>query len=214
MSRTIALLGKELADLRQNLTIFLPSFIVTVIAICIPVFIAVIVPAVTGERLSDSGDLEIALEMYKQDPAMRDLDPEAAIQAYVFQYFLVMLVLGPITSAMSVAAFSVDRRETGADARAAAGDADHDARAARRQGARGAAAGAGRDASMSLVLYLGVIAAASRQTASSACCSEPRTLGIVFLLGPLAGDGRAAAGHLRVVARQRRENRAAARHAS
>ena len=27
--------------------------------------VAVIVPAVTGERLSDSGDLEIALEMYQ-----------------------------------------------------------------------------------------------------------------------------------------------------
>jgi hypothetical protein len=30
--------------------------------------VAVIVPAVTARRLSDSGDLEIALEMYKKDP--------------------------------------------------------------------------------------------------------------------------------------------------
>ena len=90
MSRVLALLGKELADLRQNLAIFVPSVIVTVVAIFMPVMVAVIVPAVTGERLSDSGDLEIALEMYKKDPTMRALEPEAAIQAYVFQYFLVM----------------------------------------------------------------------------------------------------------------------------
>ena len=107
MNRTLALLGKELADLRQNLTIFLPATLVTIIAVLMPVFVAVIVPAATGERLSDSGDLEIAVEMYKQDPSMRSLDPEAAIQAYIFQYFLVMLVLGPITSAMSIAASSV-----------------------------------------------------------------------------------------------------------
>ena len=107
MSRTLALLGKELADVRQNLTIFLPAMLVTVIAILLPVLIAIVVPAVTGERLSDSSDLEIALEMYRKDPSMQRLDPEAAIQAYVFQYFLVMLVLGPVTSAMSVAAFSV-----------------------------------------------------------------------------------------------------------
>ena len=44
MSRTIALLGKELTDLRQNLTIFLPSFIVTIVAVLMPVFVAVVVP--------------------------------------------------------------------------------------------------------------------------------------------------------------------------
>lgn len=107
MNRTRALVGKELTDLRQNLTIFLPSILVTLISISMPVFVAVIVPVVSGEQLSDSSDFEIALEMYRQDPRMRTLDPEAAIQAYVFQYFLVMLVLGPVTSAMSIAALSV-----------------------------------------------------------------------------------------------------------
>ena len=47
MSRTLALLGKELADLRQNLTIFLPAVLVTVIAILLPVLVAIVVPAVT-----------------------------------------------------------------------------------------------------------------------------------------------------------------------
>ena len=107
MNRAIALLGKELADLRQNPTIFLPSLLVAALAILLPLFVAVIVPYVSGERLSDSSDLEIATEMYRQNPATRALDAEAAIQAYLFQYFLVMLVLGPVTSAMSVAAFSV-----------------------------------------------------------------------------------------------------------
>jgi ABC-2 type transport system permease protein len=107
VNRAVALLGKELADLRQNPTIFLPSILVVVLAILLPLFVAVIVPYASGERLSDSSDFEIATEMYSRNPATRTLDPEAAIQAYLFQYFLVMLVLGPITSAMSVAAYSV-----------------------------------------------------------------------------------------------------------
>jgi ABC-2 type transport system permease protein len=107
MNRSIALVGKELIDLRQNLTIFLPSVIVVCVAILLPVFVAIIVPAISGERLADSSDFEIALDLYKQDSRARGLEPEAAVQAYLFQYFLVMLVLGPITSAMSVASFSV-----------------------------------------------------------------------------------------------------------
>ena len=61
----------------------------------------------TGEQLSDSSDFEIALELYRDQPETRSLDPEAAIQAYLFQFFAVMLVLVPVTSSMSLAAHSV-----------------------------------------------------------------------------------------------------------
>ena len=68
---------------------------------------AIVVPAFAGERLSDSSDFEIVVEMYKNQPAMRGLDPEGAIQAWIFQQFLVLLVLTPIAGSMSVAAYSV-----------------------------------------------------------------------------------------------------------
>ena len=71
MSRMQALLAKDLADLRQHLTLFVPVALVGVLAIFIPVFIAVIVPMLTGERLSDSGDLQIAVEIYQQQPMAR-----------------------------------------------------------------------------------------------------------------------------------------------
>jgi ABC-2 type transport system permease protein len=105
--RMLALLRKELADERQNLALFVPSLLVGVVAILLPVFVAIIIPYATGERLSDSSDFEIALEMYRAQPSSRALDPEAAIQAYLFQFFAVMLVLIPITSSMSLAAYSV-----------------------------------------------------------------------------------------------------------
>src|SRR5204862_496507 len=72
-----------------------------------PFFVAVIVPAVTGERLADSSDFKVAVEMYRSEPGTRELDPEAAIQAWIFQQFLILLVLTPVAGSMSVAAYSV-----------------------------------------------------------------------------------------------------------
>jgi ABC-2 type transport system permease protein len=105
--RLLALLRKELADERRNLTLFIPTLIVGAAAILLPVVVAIVVPYVTGERLADSSDLEVALELYRDQPETRSLDPEAAVQAYIFQFFAVMLVLVPVTASMSLAAHSV-----------------------------------------------------------------------------------------------------------
>jgi len=184
VSRTLALLGKELADLRQNLTIFLPAMLVTVIAILMPVFVAIIVPAATGERLSDSGDLEIAIEMYKKDPSMRSLDPEAAIQAYVFQYFLVMLVLGPVTSAMSIAASSVigEKQARTLEPLLVTPITTFELLAGKLLGALLPTLAL---SVISIVLYLSVIAVAGHSGVFAVLLGL-RTLGVVFLIGPLA----------------------------
>ena len=106
-TRVAALLAKELLDLRGRPGLFFPALFTGCIATLMPVFVAVLVPALTGERLSDSADLQIALEMFRQEPWSRALDPEAAIQASLFQQFLVLLVLSPVAASMSVAAHSV-----------------------------------------------------------------------------------------------------------
>ncbi len=105
--RIAALLGKEMADLRQNPSVFAPAIITALTSLVLPFFVAVIVPAFTGERLSDSSDFEVALELYRQQPGMRGLDPEAAIQAWIFQQFLILLLLTPVAGSMSIAAYSV-----------------------------------------------------------------------------------------------------------
>ena len=107
MTRTLALLAKDLADLRQNPAVFVPALLTAFLAILLPFFVAIIVPSLAGERLSDSSDFEIALEMYREQPATQALDPEGAIQAWIFQQFLVLLVLAPVAGSMSVAAYSV-----------------------------------------------------------------------------------------------------------
>jgi len=107
MKRIAALLGKELSDVRANPALFVPAIITGVVSIVMPFLIAVAVPYVTGERLSDSSDFRIALEMYREQPATRQLDAEGAIQAMIFQQFLILLVLTPVAGAMSVAAYAV-----------------------------------------------------------------------------------------------------------
>jgi ABC-2 type transport system permease protein len=107
MSRVIALLGKELADLHGNPALFMPAILAGVLSMLLPFVIAIIVPALAGERLSESSDFEIAIETYRDHPVLRSLDPEAAVQAWIFQQFLILLVLTPVTGAMSIAAASV-----------------------------------------------------------------------------------------------------------
>ena len=184
MSRTIALLGKELADLHQNLTLFLPSVLVAFLTILIPLFVAVIVPYATGEWLSDSSDFEVALEMYRQSPSTRALDPDAAIQGYVFQYFLVMLVLGPVTSAMSIAAFSVvgEKQARTLEPLLATPITTFELLTAKMLGALLPAVAL---TLVSLVAYLAVVGVFARAGALGILLG-PRTFGIVILLGPLA----------------------------
>jgi ABC-2 type transport system permease protein len=107
MNRVAALLAKDLADLRRNPALFIPALLTAVLSIVLPFLVAIVIPYFAGEQLSDSSDFEIALEMYRDQPATRDLDPEGAIQAWLFQQFLVLLVLSPIAGSMSVAAYSV-----------------------------------------------------------------------------------------------------------
>ena len=107
MTLVRALLGKELADLRQNPGLFLPAVITGFFSILLPFFVAIIVPHIAGERLSDSRDFAMAIELSRSQPSMQALDPEGAIQAWIFQQFLVLLVLTPVAGSMSVAAYSV-----------------------------------------------------------------------------------------------------------
>lgn len=102
-----ALFEKELADLWENPSVFVPAIITGVMSIFLPFFVAVVVPAFTGERLADSSDFQVALDLYRDQPGMHGLNPEAAVQAWIFQQFLILLVITPVAASMSVAAYSV-----------------------------------------------------------------------------------------------------------
>lgn len=106
ISRIRALLGKEFIDLRLNPSVFLPVGIVGIMSLVIPFVIAIVVPAVTGERLSDSPDFEMALEQQqvRQTPG---LDPEGAVQVWLFEGFLLFMLIVPVVVATGISSHSV-----------------------------------------------------------------------------------------------------------
>ena len=103
-----ALLAKDLAELRHSPGIFVPAVLTGFASVVYPFVIAIVIPYFAGERLSDSSDFEIAAEMYRTQAGTRTLSAEGAIQAFIFQHALILMVgLTTVTGSMSVAAHSV-----------------------------------------------------------------------------------------------------------
>src|SRR5262245_11272394 len=101
MTRIPPLVAKELTELRRSPSIFLPAVLTGAAAILYPFIIAIIVPYFAGERLSDSSDFALATELFRSQPEARRLTPEGAIQAYIFEYALVLMVgLTTVTGSM------------------------------------------------------------------------------------------------------------------
>ncbi|MGE3403845.1 MAG: ABC transporter permease subunit, partial [Vicinamibacterales bacterium] len=184
MTRVLALLGKELADLARNRTVFFPAILTGVTAMIIPFFVAIVVPYFAGEQLSDSSDFQVAIEMYQQQPGMRSLDPEAAIQAWIFQQFLLLLVLTPIAGAMSVAAYTVigEKQARTLEPLLATPITTFELLAAKVLGSLIPAVGL---AIGGFTVYVLLVWLFARQGVHTALLN-PRSLATVFIIGPLA----------------------------
>jgi ABC-2 type transport system permease protein len=184
MTRILALLEKELADLRQNPAVFMPAVLTGFFSILLPFIIAIVVPRVAGERLSDSSDFEVAIEMYRTEPSVQGLDPEGAVQAWIFQQFLVLLVLTPVAGSMSVAAYSVigEKQARTLEPLLATPLTTFELLAAKVLGSLVPAAAL---TVACFALYVAGVAVFAQPGAYRALFT-PRSLGIVFVLGPLA----------------------------
>jgi ABC-2 type transport system permease protein len=104
LARVRALLFKELLDVARNRAALLPVAIVAFISIVLPFLIAIIVPALTGHHLGDDRDLaKVSLVAGAHD----ELSADGRVQFFLFQQFLMVFMLMPITGAMALAAHSV-----------------------------------------------------------------------------------------------------------
>ena len=183
-ARVTALLGKELADLRGRPGLFFPALFTGLVATLLPVFVAILVPAFTGERLSDSADFRIALDLYREQPWARALGPEAAIQASLFQQFLVLLVLSPVAASMSIAAYSVigEKQARTLEPLLATPITTFELLLAKILGAFLPALGLSLGC---FAVYVGVAALFAEPGVARALLT-PRPLGVLFLMGPMA----------------------------
>ncbi len=107
-ARVAALVGKELAELARNRSALLPVLAVAFISMVLPFFVGLAVPQITGEHLSSDADLVQALAKAGGElPRAMALPDEAAVQAFVFHRFLTLLLLVPVTGAITFAGHSL-----------------------------------------------------------------------------------------------------------
>lgn len=102
--RIRALFTKEMVDLSRNRTALLPVAIVTVISLALPFGVAVAIPAFTGHALGEDPDL---VRVSAAATAAANLSTDAHVQLFLFQQFLMMFLLTPVTGAMALAAHSI-----------------------------------------------------------------------------------------------------------
>ena len=103
--RVRALLAKELLDLTRNPGALVPVALVTAVSLVVPLIVIVMVPAVTGRPLTDGGGG--FAETARLLGIVTSLSDEAVAQLFLFQQFLLLFLVTPITGAMSLAAHAV-----------------------------------------------------------------------------------------------------------
>jgi ABC-2 type transport system permease protein len=98
-----ALLAKEFLDLRRNSAALVPVALVTMSSIALPFVVTIGIPIATGSPLGDDPGLR-RLSGAVGEP---QLTPNGRIELFLFQQFLMLFLLTPITGAMSLAAHAV-----------------------------------------------------------------------------------------------------------
>jgi len=107
-NRIRALIGKELREFRANPSVIIPVLIVVIISTILPIVIVVVIPKTTGQSLATDRGMQQALERAAAwMPALANLPPQAAAEAFFFQQFLFVFLIAPVVGAVSLAAYSV-----------------------------------------------------------------------------------------------------------
>ena len=104
MTRVRTLLAKELLDLSRNRLALLPVGLITILSLVLPFGIAVAIPMLTGQELGSDADL---VKVSGVAAGHESLTPSARVQLFLFQQFLLLFLLTPITGAMALAAHAV-----------------------------------------------------------------------------------------------------------
>jgi ABC-2 type transport system permease protein len=105
--RVSAVLGKELAELRRNRMALVPVVLLAAFSVALPFIVAVLIPVVVGEPLSSDPEFTRAVTSSGLALDVGRLGEEGAVQAFLFQQFLLMQLLIPVTGSMAFAVYSL-----------------------------------------------------------------------------------------------------------
>ena len=105
-SRVAALLVKELAELLRNRAAIVPVLFLALVTIVLPFLITILVPMVAGEPLASDPEFARAARRVGL-PHTMPLSDEGAVQTFIFQQFMLLQLLIPVTGAMAFAGYSL-----------------------------------------------------------------------------------------------------------
>jgi ABC-2 type transport system permease protein len=104
MRRLVTLFRKEVLDLMRNRAALAPVVIAAAFALLMPFAITILVPAFSHQSLGADSELS---SMSKVVDSHTGLGDNARVQLFLFQQFLLVFLLMPITGAMSLAAHAI-----------------------------------------------------------------------------------------------------------
>jgi ABC-2 type transport system permease protein len=102
--RVEALVRKELIDLLRNRGALVPVIVSTLFFLVLPFVVAIVLPLTTGHQLGDDEDLVRASRVVGDATGVTE---NGRVQLFLFEQFLMVFLLIPITGAMSLAAHAV-----------------------------------------------------------------------------------------------------------
>jgi ABC-2 type transport system permease protein len=102
--RIRTLINKEFLDLARNRAALVPVVLVTLMSLVLPFGIVILVPALTGRGLGDDADL---VKVSRVAGVAATLSNDARVELFLFQQFLMLFLLTPITGAMALAAHAI-----------------------------------------------------------------------------------------------------------
>jgi ABC-2 type transport system permease protein len=102
--RIRTLLRKELIETSRHKASLLPIVLVGLYCLLLAFTLTVVIPRVTGEKLSEDPDY---VKLSLMAGAYPELSPDARVQTYFFQQFLLVFLIIPVSVAMSTAAHAV-----------------------------------------------------------------------------------------------------------
>ena len=104
MTRIRVLVAKEFLDLIRHTTALVPVMIVTLMSLVLPFMIVIAIPSISGQPLENDSDL---IRVSGVAGLQAGLSTDGQIQFFLFQQFLMLFLLTPITGAMALAAHSI-----------------------------------------------------------------------------------------------------------
>lgn len=107
MTAVLVILQKEWTDLRRHRLLVFSMLVPALVFLILPFVLTFLIPLLDPSAWGDR-DFHRLMEMLRRaEPDLRALSPLALFHVYIFRQFILMLLLVPILSALSIATFSI-----------------------------------------------------------------------------------------------------------